>query len=88
LLKEVFSKFDKIITVEDGCILGGFGSAVVEFATDSLYKGQIKRLGIPDEVVEHGEQKELWAECGCDSTAIISEVKKMVVARVTKGMVG
>lgn len=88
LLKTVFSKFSKIITVEDGCILGGFGSAVVEFAADCLYKGEIKRLGIPDEVVEHGEQKELWAECGYDSIAIINEVKRMVVARVTKGMVG
>jgi 1-deoxy-D-xylulose-5-phosphate synthase len=88
LLKTVFSKFSKIITVEDGCILGGFGSAVVEFAADCLYKGEIKRLGIPDEIVEHGEQKELWAECGYDSNAIIREVKQMVVARVTKGMVG
>lgn len=88
LLKEVFSKFDKIITVEDGCIQGGFGSAVVEFAADSLYKGEIKRLGIPDAFIEHGEQQELWAECGYDSKAIIQEVKKMAVARVTKGMVG
>jgi 1-deoxy-D-xylulose-5-phosphate synthase len=88
LLKKIFSKFDKIITVEDGCILGGFGSAVVEFAADHLYKGEIKRLGIPDTFVEHGEQKELWEECGYDSKAIIKEIKSMAVARVTKGMVG
>lgn len=88
LLKEVFSKFEKIITIEDGCIQGGFGSAVLEFAADQLYKGEIKRLGIPDKIVDHGEQKELWAECGYDSNAIIKEVQKMAVARVTKGMVG
>ncbi|HET8829346.1 MAG TPA: 1-deoxy-D-xylulose-5-phosphate synthase [Pelobium sp.] len=88
LLKEVFSKFDKIITIEDGCVQGGFGSAVLEFAADQLYKGEVKRLGIPDKIVEHGEQKELWAECGYDSNAIIKEVQKMAVARVTKGMVG
>ncbi len=88
LLKAIFSKFDKIITIEDGCIQGGFGSAVLEFAADQLYKGEIKRLGIPDVIVEHGEQQELWAECGYDSKAIIKEIKKMAVARVTKGMVG
>ncbi len=88
LLTEIFSKFEKIITVEDGCIQGGFGSAVVEFAADSLYKGEIKRLGMPDAVIEHGEQKELWAECGYDSDAIAEVVRKMAVARVTKGMVG
>ncbi len=88
MLSSVFSKFNKIITVEDGCIQGGFGSAVVEFAADSLYKGQIKRLGIPDEFIEHGEQRELWAECGYDSVAIIREVKELMDARVTKGMVG
>ncbi|RKD20424.1 1-deoxy-D-xylulose-5-phosphate synthase [Pelobium manganitolerans] len=88
LLSDIFKKFDKIITVEDGCILGGFGSAVVEFAADEIYKGQICRLGIPDLVVEHGEQHELWAECGYDSKAIIEQVKAMTVARVTKGMVG
>ncbi len=88
LLKDIFSKFDKIITIEDGCVQGGFGSAVLEFAADQLYKGDIKRLGIPDAVIEHGEQKELWAECGYDSKAIIKEVEKMAVARVTNGMVG
>ncbi|HEX7366886.1 MAG TPA: 1-deoxy-D-xylulose-5-phosphate synthase, partial [Pelobium sp.] len=88
LLQEVFSKFDKIITVEDGCIQGGFGSAIVEYAADQLYKGEIKRLGIPDNFIEHGEQQELWAECGYDSKAIVKEIKRMAVARVTKRMVG
>ncbi|MDA9555556.1 1-deoxy-D-xylulose-5-phosphate synthase [Pelobium sp.] len=88
MLHEVFSKFNKVVTIEDGCLQGGFGCAVLEFAADNQYHSDIKRLGIPDEVIEHGEQAELWRECGYDSAAIIKEVKQLAVARPTKGMVG
>jgi 1-deoxy-D-xylulose-5-phosphate synthase len=88
MLHEVFSKFNKVITVEDGCIQGGFGSAVLEFAADHHYQSEIKRLGIPDEVIEHGEQAELWDECGYDAQAIIEEVKKLAFARPTQSLVG
>ncbi len=71
LLHEVFGKFDKVITVEDGCLMGGMGSAVVEFAADNGYQARIKRLGIPDEIIEHGSQDELYAECGYDSRSIV-----------------
>ncbi|HRG59931.1 MAG TPA: 1-deoxy-D-xylulose-5-phosphate synthase [Bacteroidia bacterium] len=70
LLHEVFSKFDKVITVEDGCIVGGMGSAVVEFMSSNGYTAQVKRLGIPDRFIDHGEQKELYAECGYDAQGI------------------
>lgn len=70
MLHEVFNKFKKIITVEDGCIQGGFGSAVLEFMADHNYSAEIKRLGIPDAVIEHGEQSELHKECGFDADAI------------------
>ena len=70
LLHEVFSKFDKVITVEDGCIVGGMGSAVVEFMSSNGYTAQVKRLGIPDKFIDHGEQKELYAECGYDAQGI------------------
>ena len=75
LLHEVFKNFDKVITVEDGCIMGGMGSAVIEFMTDNNYSAQVKRLGIPDKVIEHGEQKELYAECGFDDKAIVTAVR-------------
>lgn len=88
LLHEVFSKFKKVITVEDGCIQGGFGTAVLEFAADNNYNAQIKRLGMPDLVIEHGEQAELWEECGYDAASITKEVKQMVVARPTQSLVG
>ena len=78
MLHEVFTKFKKIITVEDGCIMGGFGSAVIEFMADNNYSAQVIRLGIPDKYIHHGTQKELWADCGFDTAAIVSTVEKMV----------
>ena len=78
MLHEVFKKHDKVITVEDGCIQGGFGSAIIEFMADHNYKAQVKRLGIPDKYVEHGTQPELWRECEYDKQAIIESVHQMV----------
>ena len=77
LLHEVFTKFTKVITVEDGCLIGGFGSAVLEWMVDHGYSSQVKRLGIPDKVVEHGEQIQLHAECGFDPEGIKSAVREL-----------
>ena len=78
LLHEVFSKFDKVITVEDGTIIGGLGSAVLEFMADNGYQAQVKRLGIPDKYIEHGTQAELYKECGFDSDSILECIEIMV----------
>ena len=86
LLHEVFTRFKNVVTVEDGCLQGGMGSAVLEFMADNGYKSNVTRLGIPDEIVEHGEQPELWALCGYDTQAIIQAVKKIAVSRPTKIM--
>jgi deoxyxylulose-5-phosphate synthase len=67
LLHEVFNKFDKIVTVEDGTVVGGFGSAVLEFMNENSYKADVRILGIPDRIVEHGTPKELHKECGYDA---------------------
>ena len=88
MLHEVFAKFDKVITVEDGCLMGGFGSAVLEFMADRGYKADVVRLGIPDEYIHHGTQDELWAECGFDAEAIASEVEKMLLVKNTKSVSG
>jgi 1-deoxy-D-xylulose-5-phosphate synthase len=77
LLHEVFSRFSKVITVEDGCIMGGMGSAVLEFMADNNYSAQVKRLGIPDKFIEHGEQKELYLECGYDVDSIVKAATEM-----------
>jgi 1-deoxy-D-xylulose-5-phosphate synthase len=78
LLHEVFSKFDKVITIEDGCVQGGMGSAVIEFMSDHGYQAQVKRLGIPDKVIEHGSQDELYAECNYDTESIVKASKLMI----------
>jgi 1-deoxy-D-xylulose-5-phosphate synthase len=77
LLHEVFQKFDSVITVEDGCIQGGMGSAVLEFMADNNYTARLKRLGIPDRIVEHGEQIQLHHECGFDPEGIAEAVRQM-----------
>lgn len=74
LLHEVFSKFNKVITVEDGCLMGGFGTAVLEFMVDQKYQAEVVRLGIPDTYIHHGTQEELWADCGFDTPSIIQTI--------------
>jgi 1-deoxy-D-xylulose-5-phosphate synthase len=78
LLHEVFGKFNKVITVENGTIVGGLGSAVLEFMADNGYNAQVKRLGIPDKFIEHGTQQELYHECGFDKEGIKNTVIEML----------
>ena len=78
LLHEVFSRFKQVVTVEDGCLMGGMGSAVLEFMVDHGYSSGVKRLGIPDRVVEHGEQPELHRECGYDAEGIAQAVREVL----------
>lgn len=83
LLHEVFSKYDKVLTVEDGTVTGGFGSAILEFMAQHNYKAEVKILGIPDAIVEHGTPKELYSECGYDAPAIAAAVRAMMRGKVT-----
>ena len=78
MLHEVFGQFNEVITVEDGCAVGGFGSAVLEFMGDQGYRAQVRRLGIPDRYIEHGTQEELYAQCGYDTAAIVEAAEEMV----------
>lgn len=70
LLHEICGKFKYLISLEDGAVMGGFGSAVLEFMADHGYTSKLVRLGIPDKFIEHGEQPQLWAECGYDAAGI------------------
>ena len=74
LLHEIFQNYQTVLTVEDASIVGGFGSAVAEFMVDHQYQSKIIRLGIPDQIVEHGEQNELYALCGIDSKGIAQKI--------------
>jgi 1-deoxy-D-xylulose-5-phosphate synthase len=83
MLHEVFSKYTKIITIEDGTVVGGFGSAVLEFMNEHGYKADVKIMGIPDRLVEHGTPKELYKEIGLDAAAIAETLRAMAGVKVT-----
>lgn len=70
LLHGILQNFDRIITVEDGIIQGGFGSAILEFIAAHGYKTKLVRLGVPDQFVEHGKPEELQRDCGFDQKGI------------------
>lgn len=76
LLNEVAKKFKKIVTIEDGVIQGGFGSAVLEFMSDNNYHNEVIRLGVPDTFVEHGTPEELYNMLGLDAEGIAESLKK------------
>ena len=78
LLHTIFQKFDKVITIEDACLQGGFGSAVIEFMVDNNYKSEVVRLGVPDEFINHGTQQQLYTECYFDVGAIKESVHKLI----------
>jgi len=78
LLHQVGKKFKKIITVEDGTIIGGLGSAVLEFFADHNYQLQVTRLGVPDHFIDQGSQQLLYKECGYDVQGICQAVKALV----------
>jgi 1-deoxy-D-xylulose-5-phosphate synthase len=83
LLHEVFAKFDKVLTIEDGTVVGGFGSAVLEFMAQHNYKAEVKIMGIPDRLVEHGTPKQLYEEIGIDANGIAKTVRELMNVRVT-----
>lgn len=78
MLHEVFSNYQKIITVEDGTVVGGIGSAILEFMSQHGYHATVKILGIPDRIVEHGSQKELHHECLYDAESIVETAREMM----------
>ena len=75
LLHEIFKNYSKVITLEDGAIIGGLGSAVIEFTNENNYSAQIKRLGIPDQFIGHGSSEKLYKDCGFDVEGIVKVVK-------------
>jgi 1-deoxy-D-xylulose-5-phosphate synthase len=77
MLHEIFGSYDRVITLEDGCLQGGFGTAVLEFMVDHQYSSIIKRIGIADTIIEHGEPHELYKECGFDVPGIIKSCQEL-----------
>jgi 1-deoxy-D-xylulose-5-phosphate synthase len=77
ILEEVGKKFTRIITVENGAIRGGLGSAVLEWMNDHGFQPRVKRLGLPDNFVEHGTVAELHKIVGLDPDSIIKAIKEI-----------
>lgn len=89
LLHEICEKYPKLVTVEDGTVIGGFGAAVLEFMARHGYKNEVRILGIPDHIVEHGTPRELQRECGFDAEGILQTVRQMMNEKliVTEGSI-
>jgi 1-deoxy-D-xylulose-5-phosphate synthase len=84
ILQEVAARFDRIITVEDGVIDGGFGSAVLEYFASEGLKKTVIRLGVPDRFIEQGTQPELYRECGFDPNGICAAVRSVLAGKLVK----
>jgi len=78
LLHDILKKYPKIITVEDGAIIGGLGTAILEFISDHHYTAEVKRLGIPDRFIGQGSPAELYRECGFDEEGIVQTVREIM----------
>lgn len=78
ILHEVGRKYKHVITLENGVIKGGLGSAVLEFMADNGYNPDVRRLGIPDQFIEHGSVPELCRLCNIDVESIVKEIEKRV----------
>lgn len=78
LLNDIANRFDKIVTLEENTIIGGFGSAVSEFIVDNSFKNKILRIGLPDDFVDHGTQAELHKILGIDPEGIFNKIKSFI----------
>lgn len=74
MLYEIGKQFKQVITIEDGALNGGMGSAVLEFMADNNYQPNISRIGIPDKFIEHGTVPELYKICGMDEESIVNKI--------------
>ena len=77
MLHQIGAQFTRIVTVEDGVLKGGMGTAILEFMADNGYTPRVARVGIPDNFVEHGSVKELYHLCKMDEESIVSAMKSL-----------
>ena len=84
LLHKIFQKYSRIITLEDGTVMGGFGSAILEFMNEHNYKAVVKIMGIPDRFIEQGSPRELYEEIGLTAHNITETIREMVNAELSE----
>ena len=87
MLDDISSRFDKIITLEENTLVGGFGTGVVEYFSDNKYKNEILRIGLPDQFIDHGTQKELHKILEIDPEGIVKKVRKLLSENISDGSV-
>jgi 1-deoxy-D-xylulose-5-phosphate synthase len=80
-LHSVFSNYNKVVTIEEGVLQGGFGSAILEFMSDNNYNTNLHRIGLPDQFAEHGTPEELLREFGLDQLGIYRTIKQFIKAK-------
>ena len=76
ILHEVGRKFKNVVTLEDGTVKGGLGSAVAEFMAANDYTPALEIMGIPDKFIEHGTPEELYRVCGMDADSVLRTILK------------
>ena len=77
-LRSIIDRFQVVLTIEEGVIVGGFGDAVSSWLLENNYQGSIKRLGLPDRFIQHGKREQLLSDIGLDENGIINTVKSMI----------
>ena len=87
ILNEIVARFDKIVTLEESTIVGGFGAGVLEFLSERNLKNDILRIGLPDKFIDHGTQEELHKLIGIDPGGIAEKVKKFLNKKINQGVV-
>ncbi len=87
VLYDVVSRFDKIVTLEESTIVGGFGTGVLEYLAERNLKNDILRIGLPDKFVDHGTQEELHKQIGIDPDGIFEKIKKFLSTKINQGVV-
>ena len=85
MLDDLFELDMPLMTVEEAVLAGGFGSAVIEYANDQSYSASIKRMGIPDHFIEHGEVDELLAEIGMTVNQLTLDVESLIKEKEIEG---
>ncbi|MFA5805483.1 MAG: 1-deoxy-D-xylulose-5-phosphate synthase [Melioribacteraceae bacterium] len=87
ILNDVVTRFDKIVTLEESTIVGGFGTGVLEYLAERNLKNDILRIGLPDKFVDHGTQEELHKLIGIDPDGIVEKIKKFLSTKINQGVV-
>ena len=77
-LKSLIERFENVVTIEEGVVIGGFGDGVSSWLLENGFQGRIKRLGLPDSFVQHGKREELLSEVRLDENSIIKTIQSLV----------